>query len=220
MFLHFPPRKKQRTTQFFLLILISLLISKVSPACTEQWNAINLGDKSTWTLIDDVSLADGGGLLFYRDASSNKTSNDIGGAAWSPVNLSNKKGLLISFTPSITIDNDYYGNLKYPQGFAIVFTSSGIQATLKGSKGSGIGYEGINTAVAFEFDFVQQTDKNDIKNPHFSAHYNLNGAVSALSPSKCTVCNKEIPNFYDNSKEGFLKNLKIYIEVFGGLLNE
>lgn len=219
MFLHFPPRKKQRTTQFFLLILISLLISKASPACTEQWKAINLGDKSTWTLIDEVSFADGGGLLFYRDASSKKTSNDIGGAAWSPVNLSNKKGLLISFTPSITIDNDYYGNLKYPQGFAIVFTSSGIQATLKGSKGSGIGYEGINTAVAFEFDFVQQTDKNDIKNPHFSAHYNLNGAVSALSPSKCTVCNKEIPNFYDNSKEGFLKNLKIYIEVFGSLLN-
>ena len=61
--------------------------------------------------------------------------------------------------------------MKYPQGFAIVFTSSSTE-NLLGEKGSGLGYEGIMNAIAFEFDFVKQTINGDAKKPHFSVNYN------------------------------------------------
>ncbi len=116
----------------------------------------------------------------------------------------------------IQIDTNLYGNIKYYQGFAFVFSTN---APSDGSKNSGLGYDGINNAVAFEFDFVQNPSLNDVKSPHFSAHYNLNGAISSVSRSECTVCNKVLPNFDDSNKENFIDDIEIIIQVFGGKIN-
>ena len=200
-----------------ILLFLSLLMYSLQQTCTEQWTEIDLGQKTLWKAIDDVSITDDN-ILFYRDPTIT-TPSEVGGAIWSYTNFSNKKGVQISFTPTIEPDDTFYGNFKYPQGFAIVFTSSNVNDVLKGSKGSGIGYDGINIAVAFEFDFVQQKDKSDVKSPHFSVHYNLTGPISSASPDKCTICNKALPNFYDPSKDDHIKNVKFTISVFGGELN-
>ena len=110
--------------------------------------------------------------------------------------------------------------VKNPQGFSIIFTTSNTNGLI-GNKGSGIGYDGINNAVVFEFDFIQNSEKNDPKFPHFSAHYNLNGPVSSISNNLCIkdgICNVKLDNFYDNEKSNYIKNLKIYIEIVGGIL--
>lgn len=44
-------------------------------------------------------------------------------------------------------------------GFALVFQNAGNSVV--GTAGSGLGYAGIQDAVAIEFDAVQNADKND-----------------------------------------------------------
>ena len=102
----------------------------------------------------------------------------------------------MEFTPSITIDNSWYQNQKYPMGFSIAFTSSPITNNLVGGKQSGLGYDGLMNSIAIEFDFIQNLDMNDIRDPHVSIHYNLNGALSSRSEKDCKVCNIKLPNFY------------------------
>jgi hypothetical protein len=120
----------------------------------------------------DVSLTDS--LNFYRDPNfKNSTFGDIGGAAWYKINRNNLNRVKISFIPVIKLDLNFYGNVIYPQGFVLVFTASPI-IKLLGEKRSGFGFDGINDAVPFEWDFLQNSDKNDIRAPQFSAHYNLN----------------------------------------------
>jgi hypothetical protein len=105
--------------------------------------------------------------------------------------------------------------VKYPQGFAIVFTSSSTE-NLLGEKNSGLGYEGIMNAIAFEFDFVKQSTNGDAKKPHFSVNYNINGAISASTKDRTDkLCNIILPNFYDNSLDGYLKNIIFEIEIVG-----
>ena len=105
--------------------------------------------------------------------------------------------------------------MKYPQGFAIVLTSSST-SNLIGNKGSGLGYDGINNGIAFEFDFIRQSEKEDYKKPHFSIHYNIKGEISSKSEKTCTdICNKILPNFYDNTIDDYKKNMIFEIEIIG-----
>ncbi len=123
------------------------------------------------------------------------SSTDFVGAVWNKLNIPHKSGISISFIPQITADLNCYANLCYPEGFAFVFTSTPFDLTLGASR-SGLGYEGISNAVAFEFDFVQSINRNDLKIPHFSVHSNINGQISATSPQNCVFCNKPLPNIY------------------------
>ena len=167
---------------YLFLLLLTLAISsslKAGSSCTEQWSEISL-DRSQWKRIGDVSAdtTPDSPLSFEFEQQKDSSSTDIGGAVWHSYDFSEKRGILISFKPTIKYDESYFGNVKYPQGFAIVFTSSSTE-NLLGVKGSGLGYEGIMNAIAFEFDFVKQTTNGDAKKPHFSVNYNINGAISA-----------------------------------------
>jgi len=83
-------------------------------------------------------------------------------------------------------------------GFALVFTSTPLTDNLIGGKLSGLSYEGLMNGIAIEFDFIQNIDSKDSKDPHISIHYNLNGPIPANSPADCKLCNIKLPNFYVN----------------------
>ena len=71
-------------------------------------------------------------------------------------------------------------------------------------------------AVVFEFDFIKQTSNDDLSKPHFSVHYNVNGAVSSSSVGfDKDLINRPIPNFYDNSQDGYYKSIIFEIELIG-----
>ena len=178
-------------------------------------------NKKDWELVGDVSISNNTDLsfTFSRDPNNQSSSGDIGGAAWLKLNSNNQRGVKISFVPEITVDLNYYGNVKLPQGFAFVFTANPISNVI-GAKRSGLGYDGIQEAVAFEWDFIQNTDKNDVRDTHFSAHYNLTGRISSASPSDCnTFCNKKLANFFDVQKQGYVKDIEYTIELYGGILS-
>ena len=204
---------------YLFLLLLTLAISsslKAGSSCTEQWSEISL-DRSQWKRIGDVSAdtTPDSPLSFEFEQQKDSSSTDIGGAVWHSYDFSEKRGILISFKPTIKYDESYFGNVKYPQGFAIVFTSSSTE-NLLGVKGSGLGYEGIMNAIAFEFDFVKQTTNGDAKKPHFSVNYNINGAISASTKDRTDdAYNILLPNFYDNSLDGYAKNIIFEIEIVG-----
>jgi len=79
----------------------------------------------------------------------------------------------------------------------MVFTSSPITNNLIGTKQSGLSYDGLMNSIAIEFDFIQNLDTRDSREPHISIHHNLNGPISSNSPDTCkTLCNIRLPNFY------------------------
>lgn len=151
------------------------------------------------------------------------SNTSIGGAAWITNNLSQNKALRISFKVTIENDINYIGNVKYPQGFAIVLTESDY-TDLIGSKGSGLGYNGISNAIAFEFDLLQNTDQNDPSYPAFSVKKNLSGNIDS-SKNLCDdtsykgLCNIKLPNFYDEDKEDYTPVKTFVIEIIGGYLS-
>ena len=201
------------TKSHLALFLIFLLISpsiQAASSCTEQWSEISLSN-SQWEKVGDVSITeDSNSALTFEFEQKDSSSTDIGGAVWHSYDFSKKRGILISFKPTIKRDESYFGNVKYPQGIAIVFTSSSTE-NLLGEKNSGLGYEGIMNAIAFEFDFVKQSTNGDAKKPHFSVNYNINGAISASTKDRTDkLCNIILPNFYDNSLDGYLKNIIFY----------
>ena len=202
---------------FLVVFFSSITISLSATECTEQWSEIEL-DQKDWIYTGDanITISDEEGPTFRF---GNQDATNIVGAVWHKYDFSQKKGLLISFKPTIHIDTSYYGNLKYPHGFAIVFTSSSIE-NLIGEKASGIGYEGIMNAIAFEFDFVKNSANGDEKYPHLSVHYNINGQISASSKDyddkyKKNCTNQPIPNFYDNSLDLYYKNIIFEIQIVG-----
>ena len=181
--------------------------------------------KSSWTTIGDVSIIDDESTslnsysIEFASSSYSDENINLGGAVWNTHNLAGKKGIRISFKPSIIVDTAYFGNVKYPQGFAIVLTASSTN-NLIGNKGSGLGYDGINNGIAFEFDFIRQSDKEDNKKPHFSIHYNLNGEISSKTEQTCTdICNLDLPNFYDNTIDNYKKSMIFEIEIIGKKLS-
>ena len=212
-------------TNLLLVILaigqFSLILSENT--CTEQWTEINLA-KNSWSKVGDVELEDDTLSNSYSiqfcssDTSSDELIN-LGGAVWNSYNLVGKRGIRISFKPSIIVDTAYFGNVKYPEGFAIVLTSSST-TNLIGNKGSGLGYDGINNGIAFEFDFIRQSDKEDLKKPHLTIHYNITGEISSKSDVNCKdICNKALPNFYDNTIDEYKKNMIFEIEIIGKKLS-
>jgi len=210
-----------QSKSYLFLILLSLLItlsSSDNSYCTEQWTEINL-DRDHWTRVGDVNEdTDKSSPLVFEFDQKDTSDTDIGGAVWHSYDFSKKRGLLISFKPTIKYDESYFGNVKYPQGFAIVFTSSSTE-NLMGEKGAGLGYEGIMNAIAFEFDFVKQSTYGDAKKPHFSVNYNIKGAISASTKDRTdNAINKILPNFYDNSLDGYVKNIIFEIEIIGNKL--
>jgi hypothetical protein len=177
-------------------------------------------ERENWDLTGDVQIPEKASseILFYRDLNEMKMTGDIGGAAWYKINRNNIEGIKISFVPSITTDYNFYGNVKYPQGFAFVFMANHPTNAI-GEKRSGLGYDGLNNAVAFEFDFLQNSDKNDIRNPHFSAHYKIDGPISSVSPPTCSnFCNIQLPNFYDVQKSNYQNEIVFSLEIYGGKL--
>ena len=210
---------RQKKLLYFLLYLsiiftfIPISFSATS-TCTEQWSEIGLPIEN-WTKVGGdsviISSTDSGPSFIFDG-----TSSDMVGAVWNDYDFSKKKGLLISFNPEILCDESYTGNLRYPQGFAVVFTSSSLN-NLIGEKGSGLGYDGIINAVVFEFDFVKQLDKNDHRKSHFSVHYNINGPVSSSSINydNKELYNKVLPNFYDKSKFDHHNGIIFEIQLIG-----
>ena len=213
-FLHFAKNSKFNLFLLLLALLISLSFSS-SSSCTEQWSEISL-DRKGWSSTGDVEFSSNSNeSLVFEFSQTDTTSTDIGGAVWHSYDFSKKRGILISFKPSIKHDESYFGNVKYPQGFAIVFTSSSTH-NLIGEKGSGLGYEGIMNSIAFEFDFVKQTTNGDAKKPHFSVNYNIEGAISASTKERTdNAYNIILPNFYDNSLDGYIKSIIFEIEIVG-----
>ena len=198
----------------FFLILFSLMALSLSETikCSEQWTEIELNE-TDWVRIGDASIEGKQTFSFGRD--DTMTSGDFSGAVWNNYDFSQKKGLLISFKPTIQIDKSYTGKVKYPFGFAIIFTSSSTEGLI-GEKGSGIGYEGIMNAVAFEFDFDRNAMNTDHKKPHFSVHYNVNGPISASSAGyPGSLVNKSLPNFYDDDLEDYYRNIIFEIQIIG-----
>ena len=216
--------KHSKGIEFFcfllLLFLSSITLSLSADECTEQWSEIDL-DPDDWIYVGDVNYTTSDDILTFKFGSSEtkQSSSNVVGAVWHKYDFSQKKGLLISFKPTVTADSSYEGNLKYPQGFAIVFTSSSIE-NLVGEKGSGIGYEGIMNAIAFEFDFIKNAINGDEKYPHFSVHYNISGQISTSSKNydqtyKIQCINKAIPNFYDSDLDLYYKNIIFEIQIVG-----
>ena len=201
-----------------VFLLIFLLFSSIlSEECTEQWKEIELSPDN-WTSVDYASIIrnqETGDVSFEFNKPEEAGSGYVAGAVWHDVDFSQKKGLHISFRPQVTSDESF-GKNKYPQGFAIVFTSSSTD-NLIGEKDSGIGYEGIINAVVFEFDFLKQAANDDFKKPHFSVLYNISGPVSSRSTgySSLLVNRENIPNFYDNSLDGYYKNVIFEIQLIG-----
>ena len=103
-------------TKFYLflsliILLISLSISADS-SCTEQWSEIYL-DRALWHEVGDVSKQKDTSLpLSFEFEQKDISSSDIGGAVWHPYDFSKKRGLLISFKPTIKHDESYFGNVK------------------------------------------------------------------------------------------------------------
>ena len=208
-----------KTTIFPLIFIIftSFLSFSLSAdtKCAEQWKEIELVPEN-WTSVGhaNVTLKNDTGVSFEFENTDSSSGGDVVGAVWHEMDFSQKKGLHISFRPQITSDPSYGGSVKYPQGFAIVFTSSSIE-NLVGEKGSGIGYEGIINAVVFEFDFIKQVVNGDQRNPHFSVLYNISGPVSPKHSSMSQTIYKDLPNFYDNSLDGYYKNIIFEIQLIG-----
>ena len=205
---------------FSLIFFSSIALSLSANQCTEQWSEIELKNDD-WIYVGGVNYTTSDNVLTFKFGSieTNPSSSKLVGAVWNKYDFSQKKGLLISFKPTVTADSSYEGNLKYPQGFAIVFTSSSIE-NLIGEKGSGIGYEGIMNAIAFEFDFIKNAINGDEKFPHFSVHYNINGQISTSSKIydtayKTKCINQPIPNFYDSDLDSYYKNIIFEIQIVG-----
>jgi hypothetical protein len=164
--------------------------------------------------VDDVKAVDQTSLYFNKNPNEEKGDmEDIGGMAWFPENLANSGGLKFTFKPKIYSDGNYFGLKKYPQGFAFVLTSN-KNFEIMGTKKSGLGFEGLNKAIAFYFDFIQNNDRNESADPHFSVSYELSGDIKATCKTP-NLCNRQIPNFYDNELDGF-QEMTISIEIYGG----
>ena len=92
-----------------ILLFLSIVSLSISQTCTEQWSELKLGD---WIKIGDANIVDKNGLTFEFEKES--SSSDVVGAVWNTYDFSKKKGLLISFKPTIKSDPSYLGNIKYP----------------------------------------------------------------------------------------------------------
>jgi hypothetical protein len=86
-------------------------------------------------------------------------------------------------------------------GLALVFQNSSINAI--GNYGGGIGFDGINNALAFEFD-TYQNDSSDIENMndpdgnHFAVQYSKNRLSSVHKPENNLFITSKIPKLLND----------------------
>jgi hypothetical protein len=201
------------------LLFLSFRNSKTSDTSINEWTEVKLDETENWNKVGEASITkelDGNITLEFESSSSETV-----GAIWHNYNFANKTGLIISFQPTIIpeVETGLFGSsTTYPEGFAIVFTSSPTD-NLIGEEGSGIGYNGISNAVVFEFDFNYNLLNFDSLKPHFSVHYKIDGEVSSNSLLCISLCNKNLPNFYDSSSKNYLENTTFEISIIGNVLN-
>jgi len=200
------------------LLFLSFRNSKTFEASNDEWTEVKLDEIEKWNKVGEASITqelDGNITLEFESS-----EDDSAGAIWHKYNFANKTGLTglnISFQPAIEVDSGIFST-TYPEGFAIVFTSSSTD-NLKGDGGSGLGYNGIKNAVVFEFDLSSEIIHFDSLKPHFSVHYNLDGEVSCNSLLCISLCNKNLPNFYDSSSRNYIENTVFEISIIGNVLN-
>lgn len=176
--------------------------------------ALKLSTKDDMKLKEDVEFHEPNGLFFYKTTNSTNGDLDLGGIAWYKNSIHQKSGIKISFKPSLIMDNNYYGLQKFPQGFAFILTSNTVDNVM-GEKRGGLGFEGINNAIAVFFDFVYNADKLDKNYAHFSITWNLFGPIKSVCEDD-KYCNLKIPNFFDSQQEDYKPNMQIIIELYGG----
>ena len=202
----------------FYITFILFQNSKTSETSIEEWTEVKLDEIEDWNKVGEASISKeiNGNITLKFET----TSSESIGAIWHKYNFSKKTGLIISFQPMIIpeVGGGLLSSTKYPEGFAIVFTSSPTD-NLIGEKASGIGYNGIKNAVVFEFDFNSQIHHLDSLKPHFSVHYKINGEVSSNSLLCISLCNKNLPNFYDSTSKDYLENTVFEISIIGNVLN-
>ena len=201
---------------FIILSLFNLSLSQDS-TCTEQWTEINTNTEN-WFQKGDIIITESsdGKPIFTFGPKNISISSEFIGLSWLTNNLSANRGITITFKPELfTYENEIN---SYPDGFAIVFTSSEPEK-FSGSKNAGLGYEGIIKGIAFEFDFIQNEEKGDLNKPHLSVNYNLNGVLTSSSIGITnSLCNIELPNFYDENKENYDSNIYFEIRIFNNKL--
>ena len=202
------------------LLFLSFRISKTSDTSINEWTEVKLDETENWNKVGEASITkelDGNITLEFESSSSKAVE-----AIWQKYNFANKTGLIISFQPTIIpeVETGLFGSTTttYPEGFAIVFTSSSTD-NLIGDEDSGIGYSGIRNAVVFEFDFNYDFLDFDNLKPHLSVHYKINGEVSSNSLLCISLCNKNLPNFYDSSSKNYNENTVFEISIIGKVLN-
>ena len=218
MFLYLLKVKLKNIFVFAILILtlFNLSLSQDS-TCTEQWIEIN-SSKENWFQKGDVVIteASDGKPIFTFSPKDISTSSEFVGLTWLTSNLSANRGITITFKPELfTYENEVN---SYPDGFAIVITSSEPEK-FSGSKNEGLGYDGIIKGIAFEFDFIKNDEKGDSEKPHLSVNYNLNGVLTSSSIGlDNSLSNIELANFYDEQKANYDSNIYYEINIFNNKL--
>ena len=208
--------KKFKNIFIFLLITLSLINLSVSDGstCTEQWTEINTSLEN-WLQKGDLEIkesSDGKPIFTFGPKNISAEDTNYLGESWLKVDLSKNRGMIVTFKPELYA----YGNSisSYPEGFAVVFTSSEPEKFNLGQN-EGLGYEGIINGIALEFDFIKNAEKGDSDKPHLSVNYNISGILSAASIGRTdNLYNIELPNFYDKSKENYDANIYFEIKIF------
>lgn len=103
------------------LLFLSFRNSKTFEASNDEWTEVKLDEIEKWNKVGEASITnelDGNITLEFESS-----EGDSAGAIWYKYNFANKTGLNISFQPTIEVDSGFFST-TYPEGFAIVFTSS------------------------------------------------------------------------------------------------
>ena len=207
---------KFKNMLLFLFIILSLfkLTFLQESSCTEQWTEINT-ILENWFQKGDIEITESsdGKPIFAFSPKNISISSEFVGLTWLKTNLASNRGITVTFKPELfSYENEAN---SYPDGFALVFTSSEPEK-FSGSKNAGLGYEGIIKGIAFEFDFIQNEEKGDSDKPHFSVNHNLNGVLTSSSKDRTdtNLYNIELPNFYDEQNTNFDSNLYFEIRIF------
>ena len=181
---------------FIFLYLLSLSLSQ-DVSCVEQWTEIDT-TLEKWSKIGNIEMSsssEGYPIVTFGLSTS---------AVWHSFDYSQNRGIHISFKPELSLGE----SASYPNGFALVFTSSSTK-NLLGKENSGLGYDDIINGIAFEFNLKSAS-------PYFSISHNINGILSSNpEETRDNSFNVELPNFYDESKENYNKDIIFDIIIIG-----
>ena len=206
----------RKNTFIFIFIILFLFALSVSDdtVCTEQWTEINTSLEN-WLQKGDLVVTesiDGKPIFTYGLKNTSSENREYIGESWLKTDLSKNRGITVTFKPELYAYENEITN--YPEGFAIVFTSSEPEK-YNGGQNEGLGYEGIINGIAFEFDLIQNEAKGDLDKPHLSVNYNISGILTSSSKDRTdNLINIELPNFYDKTKNNYDTYIYFEIRVF------